>query len=78
MAARDWALTAPSTSAANDLGSALTGSGMKLSVRDRGRGLGVVSLFGLSMAHSLLGGVVGSVGGPLERPGDVELRAGEC
>jgi hypothetical protein len=39
----EWDFTAPSTSATNELGSDLTGSGMKLNVRDRGNGLGVTS-----------------------------------
>jgi hypothetical protein len=78
MAPREWALTAPSTSAANDLVSTLTGIGIKLAVRDRGSGLGVLSLLGLSMAFSLLGGVIGSFGAPLKRSGDLDSRAGEC
>ena len=69
-------MAAPSTSAEKDSFSVLTGSGMKLSVRDRGGGLGVASTSTLLGDISLAVRVVGSDIGSLERSGGVDVRVG--
>ena len=72
----EWDFTAPSTSATNELGSDLTGSGMQLSVRDRGNGLGVTSTSVLMGKVLLSGTVTGCSDAPLESLGGVKGSTG--